>query len=366
VIIDQTIEVSPIRIMQFEQQNLTIAKMVADYSTLTVATDGYKAVRVARIFVKNARCAIETLRKELKEESLTRGRQIDFEAKRLTEIIEKVEATLAAEEQAEDERKELIAKEAADKKEAVVKAEKDRLEAIVKAEDARKAAILKEEYDKKEALLKAQFEAAKALKLEKDRLLHDRVSRLSKAGVFTKDLLVVAEMTCADFDTYFINESQRVAKEKLKAENEEKERISEQAKLKEIMRKLELTRLEDKKLFDAEIEKQREISAYNKQVEDDRQLVIEKQLRELKEKEACRLAAEKETKLEAQKILAREIERTRLEAVQPEMDKLELVIEAIYLTAKTKLAELADPLWAVNLFLCLSAVAKEMRETVQK
>lgn len=59
---------------------------------------GFKAVREARITVKNLRCDVERRRKELKAEPLRLCRVIDETAKKITEMISPIECRLALEE----------------------------------------------------------------------------------------------------------------------------------------------------------------------------------------------------------------------------------------------------------------------------
>lgn len=80
----------------------TIEAMTSKYLDLTVKgiddKKGLQRVTEARRTCKQARCAIEATRKNMKAESLEYGRKVDSEAKRLTSLIDPVEAYLTAQE----------------------------------------------------------------------------------------------------------------------------------------------------------------------------------------------------------------------------------------------------------------------------
>ena len=83
---------------------------------------GFEAVHEARMTIRDKRISIEKRRKELKAHALTYGEQVDGEAKRLTALLEPVEAHLEGE---EARYKEWVA----DKKKAAEAAERAKVDA---------------------------------------------------------------------------------------------------------------------------------------------------------------------------------------------------------------------------------------------
>lgn len=87
---------------EFSSLALALASLRETAETLTVtdASDltGMKRARETRIALKDMRCGIEAKRKELKEESLRRGKRIDEAAKRLTSVIEPLESRMLEQE----------------------------------------------------------------------------------------------------------------------------------------------------------------------------------------------------------------------------------------------------------------------------
>ena len=95
---------SPLGKVSFPNSTAEILQAADRYRSLTIAgindKVGFEAVRSARISVKNARTSVEATRKILKAESLEYGRAVDAEAKRLTALLEPIEADLEAKEKA--------------------------------------------------------------------------------------------------------------------------------------------------------------------------------------------------------------------------------------------------------------------------
>lgn len=89
---------------RFRVQDKAIAKLAEDYLPLKIDgindKKGFDLVHRARMDVKNRRVDVEKLRKELKADALEYGRQVDSEARRITEMLEPIESHLQAEEDA--------------------------------------------------------------------------------------------------------------------------------------------------------------------------------------------------------------------------------------------------------------------------
>jgi len=85
-------------IAKFNWADAAIAQLSETKGKLTVTSlddeVGFTAVRAARMDMVKYRSNIEKVRKELKADSLEYGRQVDGEAKRLTELILKIENPL--------------------------------------------------------------------------------------------------------------------------------------------------------------------------------------------------------------------------------------------------------------------------------
>lgn len=102
---------------QFTPTELAIAGLRAKYTGLKIAgpddQEGFEVVKRARLDVRKFRTRVEEIRKDLKEESLEKGRRIDAEAKRITALILEIETPLADQEQRVIAERERIAAEAA-------------------------------------------------------------------------------------------------------------------------------------------------------------------------------------------------------------------------------------------------------------
>ena len=104
----------------FRKQDAAIAKMKAEYMPLKISglddKEGFKSVHLARMVVKNWRLRVEEKRKELKADSLAYGRMVDSEAKRVTALLEPIEAHLTNEEEIVVREKERIKREEEERK----------------------------------------------------------------------------------------------------------------------------------------------------------------------------------------------------------------------------------------------------------
>jgi len=114
---------------RYEIADAAIADLRGKYAGLKVSgledRKGLAAVHEARMVVRGHRVAVEKKRVELKADALEFGRRVDGEAKRLTKLLEEVEAPLEAQENAIVEAKAKIAREAQERAEAARKAKLD-------------------------------------------------------------------------------------------------------------------------------------------------------------------------------------------------------------------------------------------------
>ena len=87
---------------KFSLTDAAIEQMEKEFLPLVVKgvedKDGYKAVREARLTVKEHRVKVEKTRKELKADSLAFGKAVDGEAKRITTKLESIETHLQEQE----------------------------------------------------------------------------------------------------------------------------------------------------------------------------------------------------------------------------------------------------------------------------
>jgi hypothetical protein len=306
-------------LVEFKKQDAAIAEMAAKYSGMTVATHSYKVVRAARIEVKNARCAVENLRVDLKKAPMELCKTIDAEAKRLTKLLEPIEDALEKEEKAEDARKEAEAKAAHD----------------------REVARLKAIEEEKAATLQARFE------------------KLKVAGVFCTDARMLQAMTDADFELFLEDEGAKAATAKAEADRlaelhrEELEKQAEELRL----RQQELE--EDKRHEEARLAKEREA------IEAERAEIRRQQAEIQRHQDELRAKAEAEAAEMRRE--AREAEEARKAALlAPELDKLESVMKAIRDAAGAAVLAAGEPSWCVHLDEGLNKLAADMRLVVRQ
>ena len=314
----QVIEVKS-EIVEFKKQDAVIADMASRYEGMTVATHTYKVVRAARIEVKNVRCAVENLRVDLKKEPMELCKAIDSEAKRLTKLLEPIEAALEKEEKAEDARKEAEAKAAHDREVARIKA-------------------IEEE---KAALLQVRFE------------------RLKTAGVFCTETRMLQGMTDADFELFLEDEGARAATVKAEADCLAELHREELAKQAEELRLLQLEMEEDRRHEEARLAKEREAIEAERAEIRKQQADIQRHQDELRAKAEAEAAEMRRETREAD-------EARRAAALAPELEKLESVIDAMEFAAGKAISDCGDPVWCVHLDEAIAKLAADMRLIVQQ
>lgn len=163
----------------FSPNDAAIAVMAEKYLPLKINgiddAAGYSLVHKARMDVKAKRCAVETVRKELKADALEYGRKVDAEAKRLTALLTPIEEHLTAEEDAYVAEKERIKNAARLKAEAEAKAKAEAEEAARKAQQEAEAAALRAEREKIEA-------ERKAIEAERQRIAAEQKAARAEAA----------------------------------------------------------------------------------------------------------------------------------------------------------------------------------------
>lgn len=188
-----------------------VAGMKATCMSLTIDgiedKRGYEAVHNARMSVRDFRVKIEKKRKELKEDSLSYGRAIDAEAKRINAMIEPIEGYLTDQEKKIDDEKERIRKAKEEERQAELRAQieaeqaKKLAEENAKLEEVRKAQeeaqrIMAEKQAEFQATVKAKEEELrqKEIQIEAERIAQQRIEELRKTEpVITKTTTFLPE-----------------------------------------------------------------------------------------------------------------------------------------------------------------------------
>jgi chromosome segregation ATPase len=277
---------------------------VLSYANLTVAEDGIGKVEEAHKAVKRLRIDLDKKRKELNEGALSYQRTVNATAKTLTERISKVESRLEGERETYEEAK---------RKEKAAK-------------DAEKAAVLNE-----------------------------RVKRLTEAGVVVSDLAAVGAMDATDFEFYFARESRiaEEAKAELKRQTEELQirqeelRIQRQQQDAERAAEIEKIRMEREAMEAERAEMRRQQEDINRHNE------------ELRAKAEAEAAEKRRQEREAE-------EARKLALAAPELEKLEVVLNAIRDAAGKAVVDCGEPAWCVHLDEALNRLAIDMRLVVRQ
>lgn len=299
---------------EFDESRTMIAHIKA-YGTLTLAVDGIGKVEEAHKQVKRLRIDIDKRRKDLTAGALTYQRAINTEAKRLTEEVEPIEATLWGQRQIHE---------------------------------------------------AAELERQKANHAEKRKVLTDRIERLAQAGCIAGDVAAIEQMNDDEFQLHFlcerrkaemIHEEQEAAR--LEAEQFEADRLAEVTRQAEELR-IRREELEaDRQAMAAE----REAMLHQQQIE---RKSLEVQQAELnRQHEAIRYNEERKAEAERQRVLAErkaedarlasiaaDLEKAsriaRLEALRPEIEKAETFGNRLMVHAVEILRVMDQPHWSVD------------------
>jgi hypothetical protein len=325
---------------EFRKQDAVIAEMREKYNGMTVAKDGFKTVKAARIEVKNLRCAVENLRKDLKADVLERGKIIDEEAKRLTSLLKPIEDALSKEEEAEEARKAAEARAKVEAEERRLQIRIDALTAINVTPDVKALKTMDEDeyfafrdekladyFQRKAAEETAKAEAARiAAEAEAARLAQieaDRIERERLAALHAEEMRKQAE-ELAIRERELQAERAKIEAERLAAEAIRQEQL----------------RIEQEARDKAEAERQAAIAAERAKLDAERAELVRQQeearLAEVaRQEESSRIAAEEFLKaaeaarIERERLAAIELaerqaaEQDRLDALKPEIELAE-------------------------------------------
>ena len=311
---------------QFRKQDEVIADIREKYTGMTVAKDGFKNVKAARIEVKNLRCSVENLRKELKADVIERGKIIDEEATRLKALLIPIEADLEKEELAEEERKAAAARAKVEAEEKKLQDRIDQIAALGTMPDLKTVKAMDDEFfdhyvrDLKVQAEHARLKAEEAARIQAEKEAAEQAERDRVAALHAEEMRRQAEELA-------IRERELQAERaKIEAEVKEAERA-----------RAEMLRIEQEARDKAEAERQAVIAAENAKLAEQRAELARQQealrLAEVaRQQEIARLEAivrakaEEAARIEAEAAYQKELERlraienARLEALKPEIE----------------------------------------------
>ena len=311
---------------QFRKQDEVIADIREKYTGMTVAKDGFKTVKAARIEVKNMRCSVENLRKELKADVIERGKIIDEEATRLKALLIPIEADLEKEELAEEARKAAAARAKVEAEEKKLQDRIDQIAALGTMPDLKTVKAMDDEFfdhyvrDLKVQAEHARLKAEEAARIQAEKEAAEQAERDRVAALHAEEMKRQAEELA-------IRERELQAERaKIEAEVKEAERA-----------RAEMLRIEQEARDKAEAERQAVIAAENAKLAEQRAELARQQealrlaevarQQELARLEAIeRAKAEEAARIEAEAAYQKELERlqaienARLEALKPEIE----------------------------------------------
>lgn len=304
---------------QFRKQDEVVADIKERYTGLTVAKDGFKTVKAARIEIKNLRCSVENLRKELKADVLERGKLIDEEATRLKNLLAPIEKELEKEEEAEEERKAAAALAKVEAEEKKLQERIDQIAALGVTPDIKAVKAMDDEFfDEYVRGLKVQAEHARlkaeeAARIQAEKEAAEQAERDRLAALHAEEMKRQAEELA-------IRERELQAERaKIEAERAAAEAI-----------RLEQLRIEQEARDKAEAERQAVIATEREALRKEQEAFAAQQaaakaeqerlasIERAKEEEARRIAAEIAYHQEVERIKAEAL--ARHEALKPEIE----------------------------------------------
>lgn len=307
---------------QFRKQDEVVADIKERYTGLTVAKDGFKTVKAARIEIKKLRCDVENLREELKGPVIERGKLIDEEATRLKNMLIPIEKALEAEEKAEEKRKadEAAARVAAEEKKLQERI--DQITALGVTPDIKAVKAMDDEFfDHYVRDLKVQAEARRlaaeeAARIQAEKEAAEQAERDRLAALHAEEMKRQAE------ELAIRERDLQAERAKIEAERQAAEAI-----------RLEALRIEQEARNKAEAERQSVIAAERESLRKEQEAFAAQQaavkaeqerlaaIERAKAEEARRIAAEAAYQQELERLQA--IETARLEALKPEIELAE-------------------------------------------
>lgn len=311
---------------QFRKQDEVIADIKERYTGMTVAKDGFKTVKAARIEVKNMRCSVENLRKELKADVLERGKIIDEEATRLKGLLAPIEKQLEQEEEAEEARKAAAARAKVEAEEKKLQERIDQITALGATPDIKTVKAMDDEFfdhyvrDLKVQAEARRLEALEAARIQAEKEAAEQAERDRVAALHAEEMRRQAE-ELAIRERELQAERAKIEAERAAAEaiRLEQLRIEQEARDKAEAERQAVIAAENAKLAEqrAELARQQEelrLAEEARQQEIARLEAIErKRILDAEEAEAVRLWNEEQIRIAAE-------DEARLEALKPEIE----------------------------------------------
>lgn len=221
-------------LITYSVTDAALAEMRSKFLGLRVlnATDeeGYAQCKEARAVVRRTRLEVEERRKELKAESLSFGRAVDAEAKRITEKIEEVEGHLVSQLKIVDDEKKRREEEAARKAlERIDLRQRKMAEVGAPLSHTEAATLSDEDFSARLESATAEFKAAAIAREEERKRLAELEKERAKQA---------AKIRAQEEETLKLREELLAKERAAAAEAEEKRRAAEALRL-EAERKLE-------------------------------------------------------------------------------------------------------------------------------
>ncbi len=308
-VIEQTEGYIETALKKYNITDAAIEKTKAEYMKLKVDDiddkEGYQLVRTARMNIKAKRIDVEKTRKGLKEESLTFGRAVDGEAKRIISLLQPIESYLHEQEKDIDDERLRIKTEVETK-------DRERIQGRVKRLYDMGMVFNGFGYQYKEMKEISGEQIGDMTNEEYDKLLLDIIA------IQRED-----EATQAEIDKKKKEEEARLAKVKAEQEAESKRLVAEKARIqkeqeaKEAVLKAESDRIEaEKQKIEDEKKRLEDEKKRQAEVEKAEKTAIDRAKKESDEK-AKREAAEK-----AEKERIAKMEAELAEKMKPDNEKL--------------------------------------------
>lgn len=266
-------------LIRYDINDERIAELRTTFAPLVERTpENYEPRRKAIATTRALRVAIEKKRKELKEDSLRWGRNVDDAARHYREALEDIETPLQLAKDADDAEKERVKREAEDAKkralEEQVRAEREAEEARLRAEREAEEKRLAEERAKLEAeraeLVERQRKADEAARAERERV--DALQAAERARLDAE-----AEQLKADRQAQ--SEAARIEREQLEADRRALDEARDLAEREDRERRARIKAEEDAK---AQAERDRVAAEEARVAEAERQAALAKRIEALK------------------------------------------------------------------------------------
>lgn len=264
-------------LQKFSITDAAIAKLSAEFLALKVKglddKEGLTEVHSARMVVRARRIEVEKKRKELKESSLSFGRAVDGEAKRITALLLPIETHLENEESIIEKEKERLALEAVQKRQVKLQERANKLKAYECAIDAVSLSTMPDDVFEKTLANAAHDYSVKQQKhkealeaIEKVKAVQEQ-ERIRLVEIAKKHEQEVAAQKAA-FAIITEKQMEAIAQEQVRLATIAKQQAENEARIKIEAKKIEDERLAKETRLAIEKEK-KEQEAYNERLKPD-------------------------------------------------------------------------------------------------